>query len=52
MENKKHGGKRAGSGNKPKYGEATTTVAFRVPESKVSEIKLMVAEKLKEYAIR
>jgi nitrogen regulatory protein PII-like uncharacterized protein len=43
------GGKRTGSGNKPKYGEKTVTIAFRVPESKKAEIKEMVQEKLNEY---
>lgn len=36
------GGKRKGSGRKPKYKEETTTIAFRVPVSKVSKIKDMV----------
>jgi len=51
MENKKEtrGGSRLGSGAKPKYGEQTTTIAFRVPVSKVNEIKKMVKRKIAEY---
>lgn len=47
-EPKKHGGKRAGSGNRQKYGEPTVTVAFRVPESKAPEIKEIVNEWLEK----
>lgn len=36
------GGSRKGAGAKPKYGEPTTTIAFRVPLSKVDEIKSLV----------
>jgi hypothetical protein len=45
----KHGGSRLSSGAKPKYNEPTTTIAFRVPCSKVSELKELVKDKLKEY---
>ena len=45
----KRGGKRPFSGAKHKYNEPTTTVAFRVPVSKVKEIKIIVKSKLKEY---
>lgn len=48
----KHGGKRAGSGQKLKYGEPTTTVAFRVPISKRQEIRDLVAEKLEQWRKR
>lgn len=48
---KKSGGTRKGSGAKPKYNEATTTIAFRVPESKVDELKDMVNTKLSEWYI-
>lgn len=34
MENNNKGGKRSGSGRKPKYTEETTTVSVRVPISK------------------
>ena len=36
------GGPRKGTGPKPKYNEATTTVAFRVPVSKKEKVKKMV----------
>jgi hypothetical protein len=45
-ENEKRGGKRPFSGAKPKYGEPTKTIAFRVPESKIEEIKAIVQQKL------
>lgn len=41
MQNRKQkgrGGKRKGAGRKPKYSEPTTTIAFRVPESKVKSV--------------
>ena len=43
------GGSRPNTGPKPKYNEATTTVAFRVPVSKAEEIKAMVNKKLKTF---
>jgi len=46
---KKHGGSRLNSGACRKYSEPTTTIAFRVPCSKVSELKEYVKDKLKEY---
>jgi len=48
---KKHGGTRLGSGACRKYSEPTTTIAFRVPESKIHEIKEIVKDKLKEYLV-
>jgi len=45
------GGKRKGSGSKAKYKEGTTTIAFRVPISKVDEVKDMVNTKLSEWSI-
>lgn len=48
---KNAGGKRIGSGAKPKFGEPTTTIAFRVPESKVDELKDMVNAKMSEWSI-
>jgi len=52
MQNKKQsGGARQGSGAKPKYNEHTTTIAFRVPVSKVDELKDMVNAKLSEWSI-
>ena len=35
----KKGGSRKGSGAKSKYGEPTTTIAFRVPISRVQHVK-------------
>jgi len=43
------GGIRKGAGAKPKYNEPTTTIAFRVPISKVAEIKSLVKSKLIKY---
>jgi hypothetical protein len=45
------GGSRHGSGAKPKYNEPTKTVAFRCPESKVQELKLIVNQKLLNWQI-
>ena len=45
------GGKRKGCGNKPKYNEKTTTIAFRCPQSKVSEVKSLVKAKLSEWVV-
>lgn len=47
-----YGGKRKGCGNKPKYNEKTTTIAFRCPQSKVSELKILVKAKLSEWAVK
>lgn len=49
--NIKHGGKRPNSGRKKAYKTGTTTIAFRVPNNKVKEIKTLVRAKLKEYKI-
>jgi len=46
------GGKRKGSGAKPKYNEQTKTVAFRCPVSKVDELKLIVKYKLSEWSVK
>jgi hypothetical protein len=48
----KQGGKREGSGAKPKYSEQTKTVAFRCPLSKVDELKLVVKSKLSEWSVK
>jgi hypothetical protein len=45
----KRGGKRPFSGAPKKYGEPTTTVAFRVPVSKVKDIKSLIQSKLQDY---
>jgi len=49
MDTKQHnrGGKRENAGNKKKYGEKTTTIAFRVPISIVNDIKKTVKNILK-----
>ena len=39
------GGKREGSGSKPKYGEETKTIAFRCPISKIPELTSIIKEK-------
>jgi len=39
---KQHGGKRKGSGRKPKYKEETKTISFRVPISQIDSIKVIV----------
>ena len=46
------GGTRKGSGAKPRYSEQTKTVAFRVPISKVEEVKTMVKSKLSEWLVK
>jgi len=45
----KHGGKRQNSGAKPKYTEPTKTIAFRVPISKIDEVKEAVNKMLLSY---
>jgi hypothetical protein len=47
MNQNKHGGKRPNSGAKHKYGEPTKTVTFRIPESKIKDVKKIVADYLK-----
>jgi cation transport regulator ChaC len=44
----KRGGPRDGSGAKLKYGERTTTIAFRIPVSQKSAIKILVKEMMKK----
>ena len=46
MKKQNRGGKRPNAGRLPKYNELTKTIAFRVPESKVEEIKELVKEYL------
>jgi hypothetical protein len=48
----KQGGKREGSGAKPKYNEPTKTIAFRCPLSKVDELKVVVKSKLSEWSVK
>ena len=49
--NTTHGGKRKGAGRKPKYNEPTTTIAFRVPISKVEAVKKSVQKIIKTPSI-
>ena len=49
MNKPQKGGSRKGSGAKPKYNEPTTTIAFRVPISKVEELKTIINAKLSEW---
>lgn len=51
MNKNKHGGARQGSGAKPKYNEKTTTIAFRVPISKVDEVKEIIKNKQTQWKI-
>jgi hypothetical protein len=48
----KHGGKRKNAGSKPKYDELTKTISFRVPISKIEEIKLLITHKLSEWRLK
>ena len=41
---KTHGGKRINSGAKPKYNEPTKTTSFRIPISKIDEVKKLVRD--------
>lgn len=45
----KHGGKRKNAGRKKEYDEPTTTIALRVPKSKVKEVKRLVTDFLKPF---
>ena len=46
------GGARQGSGAKPKYNEPTKTIAFRVPVSKIAEIKKTVKSMLEIWSLK
>jgi len=48
--NEKRGGKRENSGAKSKYNEPTKTTAFRIPLSKIEEVKEVVNKMLLGYA--
>lgn len=39
-----HGGSRLNAGAKPKYTEPTKTTAFRIPVSKIDEVKKIVRD--------
>ena len=49
MKKETRGGKRQNSGAKPKYNEPTKTTAFRIPISKIDEVKALVREFLASY---
>lgn len=44
MKQEKRGGKRINAGAKPKYTEPTKTTTFRIPISKIDEVKKLVRE--------
>ena len=45
------GGTRKGSGAKPKYGEKTKTIAFRVPMSKLEHVKSLLKTMLDDWSV-
>lgn len=47
MKKQNRGGKRKGSGRKPKYNEPTETISFRVPVSKTAKVKEAVKKIIK-----
>ena len=47
-----HGGPRKNSGTKPKYSEPTKTITFRVPQSKVEDVKVMVKKYLEDFKVK
>ena len=48
---KTRGGSRQGSGAKPKYGEQTKTIAFRVPVSRIGHVKSLLKTMLDGWAV-
>ncbi|MBC7525472.1 MAG: hypothetical protein H7239_13670 [Flavobacterium sp.] len=50
IEFENRGGKRESAGAKPKYNEPTKTTAFRIPISKIEEVKKVVNRMLSVYA--
>jgi hypothetical protein len=50
MKTDNRGGKRLGSGAKKIYGQETKTISFRVPASKLDEMRAIIKLKLSEYA--
>lgn len=50
IEKENRGGNRENSGAKPKYSEPTKTTAFRIPVSKIEEVKAVVNKMLISYA--
>ena len=45
------GGTRKGSGAKPKYGEQTKTIAFRVPVSRIGHVKSLLKKMLDDWSV-
>jgi hypothetical protein len=45
------GGKRKGSGRKKMYGEKTKSVSFKIPESKIEEVKQLIKINKKAWRI-
>jgi hypothetical protein len=50
MKKENRGGSRLNAGAKPKYYELTKTTAFRIPISKIEEVKAVVNKMLLGYA--
>ena len=50
IEKENRGGNRENSGAKPKYNEPTKTTTFRIPISKIEEVKAVVNKMLLGYA--
>lgn len=48
----KKGGKRKGSGAKPRYNEPTETIAFRVPVSRIEHVKSLLKTLLDGWAVK
>jgi hypothetical protein len=46
------GGARKGSGAKPKYDEPTKTIAFRVPVSKIEQVKSLLKTLLVGWSVK
>jgi len=49
MKKENRGGSRLNAGAKPKYNEPTKTTAFRIPISKIQEVKDVVNQMLLNY---
>lgn len=50
MKQETRGGSRLNAGAKPKYSEPTKTTSFRIPVSKIDEVKEVVNRMLSSYA--
>ena len=49
MKQENRGGSRLNAGAKPKYNEPTKTMSFRIPISKIDEVKKLVRDFLAGY---